>query len=112
MEHLDARPEDLSEHGRRNAGLGNFMGHVPEFLVLVLQQHHRPTRLAVERRGRVEDGVADNVPDARIGDLDVVRERVQRTSILKGFADGERGSRHGEPRGGVEYFGVLVYRSK
>ncbi len=104
VEHLDARSKDHFEDLRRNTRLGALLGHVPEFLVFLLQKHHGPPRLAVKRCGRVEDGIADNVLDARIGNLDVIRERVQRTSILKSIADRELGCRHGEPRVGVEYF--------
>lgn len=80
--------------------------------MLLFQEHHSPTRLAVERCGRVEDGVTDDVLDSRIGDFDVVLERVQRTSILEGIADGEFGGRHGEPRAGwISFRGIAFIKT-
>lgn len=43
---------------------------VAKFLLLFLQKHHSPIRLAVKWCGRVDDGVMDKVLDARIGNAD------------------------------------------
>ena len=44
----------------------------------------------------MEDAVADDLLDTRIGDVNIVREGVQRAPVLEGLANGEFGCRHGE----------------
>ena len=50
----------------------------------------------------MKDAVTYDLLDTRIGDINIVRDGMQRASVLEGLADGECGCRHGEFQVGLD----------
>lgn len=84
----------LGDHGLEHLG-----GNVPELLVVLVQEDDDARRLRVERRGRVEDDLVDNLNNllVRLGSLLV--ELVDGAALLDGIEEALGGS-HGRRCGG------------
>ncbi len=63
---LQIRHERRIEHLLRHRLPGSFIGHVPELLMLFMQQHDRTAGLHMERRRAVEKGMLYQLDDAPV----------------------------------------------
>jgi len=85
---LQVRGDTLFEEVRREALLGMVMDHVPELVVVLVQQDDRAGGLDGESGGTVEDGMLDDLFDAGVGDggllLDVDVGTAEESSVEEG----------------------------
>lgn len=80
--------------------LQDVLDNAPEFIVLLFDQHDETSRLRVEARRHILNGLCGNLLDPVVGDGGLLGELVDGPAVLDGLAEGELAG-HGGCGGGA-----------